>query len=211
MDMPDGMNEELGRLCADVRRRIAEAESGTPSIDQVVGVYYAVSNFVTAANVLKGPRGDGTAAPAGCEGLPDAMLEVQELVSGRFNGGIHPRLKRTVSDMIQNSVEELRQPHRLQQHPHGPHADTSGMRPEDESAKYDRLRSLMSVREFIEQYDSVMMNGRGMDDGRGSGSGNDGDRNGDDDGTAGSDHGSDGHYRSGNTGNGDTHAQLRTV
>lgn len=151
MDVPSDVTAGLGRLCAVVRRMVAEAESGTPSINEMVETYYAVSNFVVAMNAL---GKDGAAADAG---PPDYMLEVEDLVSRRFDDVIHPRLKSAVSDMISSSVAKLRQPQS------GWRGGTGATREEnagDESAEYDRLRSLMSVKEFIEQYDSVLVRGR---------------------------------------------------
>ena len=163
MNVPSDVTAGLGRLCADVRRMVGEAESGTPSINEMVETYYAVSNFVVAMNAL---GKDGAAADAG---PPEYMLEVAELVSGRFDNVIHPRFKSEVSHMISSSVTRLRQPQSDRR------GGTGAAREEnagDESAEYERLRSLMSVKEFIEQYDSALMRGRsGVDSAVGDDSG----------------------------------------
>ena len=155
MNLPSGMAEGLDVLCADVRRLVVEAESGTPSIDDMVRTYYAVSNFATAMGMLKRGGAAGGAKP------PDAMLEVGELVSGRFDGVIHPRFKKAIYDMIRSDVEELQSrqdPPPRQQPSRGRPVGTArtGRAPGAESAKYDRLRSLMSIREFVEQYDAMV-------------------------------------------------------
>ena len=145
----------------ELEQMIRGAESGKMSVDEMIQVYYHISNMSAMTRVLKGQ--DDVVKN---ERMSSLISDTERLVSERFDAVIHQRIKNMISDMIQSVTEDLlklqqssskslqqRQQHKQLQNPAARSADSVK---DGYTKEYDRLKSLMSIREFVEQYDALI-------------------------------------------------------
>ena len=78
--------------------------------------------------------------------LSNRVLEVENLISEKFNNNLHPLVVSQLKQSIQESTEALKSNQTQQQ--------KSKEQIETEAKLYDRLREIMSTKEFVEQYDN---------------------------------------------------------
>lgn len=142
--------------CLEMKRIIESAEgwsSGRRSerdgLDDLIKAYYAVSNVMTLAGTLKDTACDGS--------LSELASDAESFVSKRFDNALHRDAKRVINGMIRDIVGELTPSSRLSSLQDGA-APANGAA---ESEKYARLRKLMSVREFVGQYDAMVQDRAG--------------------------------------------------
>lgn len=114
-------------------------------LDDLIKAYYAVSSVMTLAGALKGTARD--------DGLSRLISDAESFVSERFDSVLHRDAKRVINDMMRDVMNELTLSSHAQLLQDGdPIANGTAA----ESKKYARLRSLMSVREFMGQYDAMV-------------------------------------------------------
>ena len=141
----------LAAQCSEMKKAVESAEGWNngrrperDGLDDLIKAYYSVSNVMTLAGTLKdAARGDG---------LSGLVSDAESFVSKRFDNMLHRDAKRVINSMIRDVMGELAsssQSSSLQ----GEAAPANGAA---EPEKYARLRKLMSVREFVGQYDEMV-------------------------------------------------------
>lgn len=147
----------LAAQCSEMKRIVESAEGWSSGkrperdgLDDLIKAYYAVSNVMTLAGTLKDTACD--------DGLSGLVSDAESFVSKRFDNSLHRDAKRVVNGMIRDIVGELTPSTRLSSLQGGA-VHTNGAA---ESEKYARLRKLMSVREFVGQYDAMVRDRTGL-------------------------------------------------
>ncbi len=112
------------------------ADASKPSISQIVSVYHQVLNVTSLIHVLKRSEPEND-----CQTL---ISDAETLISTKFHSVLHPKLLEQLSDLISASVDSLKTQTNLQK---------SADEIKNDAASYDKLRELMSTKEFVEQYD----------------------------------------------------------
>ena len=95
------------------------AESGEISVNDVVGMYYAVSGIVAVLKIHKKGAPDTVAhdadkpeqgdAAVALRVLPDGVVsEAETFVYGTFDSVIHPKVQKMINDMIEGLTSDLR-------------------------------------------------------------------------------------------------------
>lgn len=123
--------------CSKMKGSISRAESADATIqpNDIVTMYYQVTNVSAMASALKNGSMDAE--------LHVVICDAERLISEKFDSIVHPRMKEIISKMVQKEMTELQ----------------SAIQKETEygtDAKYDNLRSAMSIKEFIGQYDTMI-------------------------------------------------------
>ena len=136
----DSESGEMARLV-----RMAESDLRI-SLDEIVKMYYQVANVSAMARALKEDAKGGGAGT-----LYDAACRAEEFISERFDAAVHQSTKAMIERMVEDEIDALQSEYQKGE---------GGTDPE-ESGRYDNLRAMMSIREFIGQYD--VMTGVGGD------------------------------------------------
>ena len=147
----------LAAQCSEMKRIVESAEGWSngkrperDGLDDLIKAYYAVSNVMALAGTLKDTACDGD--------LSGLISDAESFVSRRFDDALHRDAKRVINGMIRDIVGELTPSSRLS-------SLQGGAAPADgaaESEKYAQLRKLMSVREFVGQYDATVRDRAGL-------------------------------------------------
>ena len=113
------------------------------TIKEIIHLYYQAINLMSVVEFFK--RQD-------CE-LPQDLLkrisEIETMVHNEFNYNTHPKILQYLSDLIVSNTAKLQF-----QHPSQTKDDL-----EKTAHEYNKLRELMSTKEFVVQYDRGLKNG----------------------------------------------------
>ena len=142
---------------SEMRKIVESAEGwrsgerpGRDGMDDLIRAYYAVSNVMTLAGTLKDTACD--------DALSGLISDTESFVSRRFDNALHRDAKRVINGMMRDMIGDLTPP--SQPSPlRGGAAPAGGAA---ESEKYARLRKLMSIREFVGQYDAMVRGRAGL-------------------------------------------------
>ena len=105
-------------------------------IPQIIEVYYQIMNVNSLSAFLKQ--------------LPDTnkfstrIKEIEKIISDKFNGSLHPLMMKKLTDQINETMNILQS---------GTSNNKSKEQIKDEAHLYEKLRQMMSTKEFVEQYD----------------------------------------------------------
>ena len=132
------LNSEMQKL----ENQIDDALQDTSNLDisQIIPIYHRVLNVSSMQSVLKQFFKDIE---------PDnesknILNNTEKLISEKFNSILHPKFLVHVSDMINISVHELQSQKNSQK---------TETEIKNDAEMYEKLRELMSTKEFVEQYD----------------------------------------------------------
>jgi len=132
------LNSEMQKL----ENQIDDALQDTSNLDisQIIPIYHQVLNVSSMQSVLKQFFKDIE---------PDnesknMLNNTEKLISEKFNSILHPKFLVHVSDMINVSVHELQSQKNSQK---------TETEIKNDAEMYEKLRELMSTKEFVEQYD----------------------------------------------------------
>ena len=132
------LNSEMQKL----ENQIDDALQDTSNLDisQIIPIYHQVLNVSSMQSVLKQFFKDIE---------PDnesknILNNTEKLISEKFNSILHPKFLVHVSDMINISVHELQSQKNSQK---------TETEIKNDAEMYEKLRELMSTKEFVEQYD----------------------------------------------------------
>ncbi len=147
----------LAAQCSEMKRIVESAEGWSSGkrperdgLDDLIKAYYAVSNVMTLAGTLKDTACD--------DGLSGLISDAESFISKRFDDALHRDAKRVINGMIRDIVGELTPSSQLS-------SLQGGAAPANEAAeseRYAQLRKLMSVREFVGQYDAMVSDRAGL-------------------------------------------------
>ena len=105
------------------------------SVNQIVEIYYQIINVSSMIMVVK-PQLDQN---------NDKILYVEKFISEKFNSIIHPKIMEHIANSISGITSNLQSINSEQK---------SKETIENEAKLYEKLREIMSTREFVKQYDT---------------------------------------------------------
>ena len=103
-------------------------------VNQIVEVYYQITNVSSMIAVVK-PQLDQN---------NDKILNAEKFIFEKFNSTIHPKIMEHITNSISNITEDLQSLNSEQK---------SNETIENEAKLYEKLREMMSTKEFVKQYD----------------------------------------------------------
>ena len=104
-------------------------------VNQIVEVYYQITNISSMITVVK-PQLDRNNTK---------ILYVEKFISEKFNSTIHPKIMKHIVNSISSITRNLQSINSEQK---------SKETIESEAKLYEKLREMMSTREFVKQYDT---------------------------------------------------------
>jgi uncharacterized coiled-coil DUF342 family protein len=107
------------------------------SVNQIVEIYYQITNVSSMIMVVK-PQLDQN---------NDKILYVEKFISEKFNSIIHPKIMEHIANSISGITSNLQSINSEQK---------SKETIENEAKLYEKLREIMSTKEFVKQYDAGM-------------------------------------------------------
>jgi len=114
------------------------------SVNQIVEVYYQITNISSMIMVMK-QQLDQTNDVT----LYEKILSTEKFISDKFNSDIHGKIIIYITNSISNITNNLQS---LTSEP------KSTKTIENEAKLYEKLREMMSTKEFVKQYDSRLSN-----------------------------------------------------
>ena len=106
-------------------------------VTQIVEVYYQITNLSSMITVAK-PQLDQN---------NDKILCAEKFISEKFNSTIHPKIMKHITNSISDITSNLQSLNSEQK---------SKETIENEAKLYEKLREIMSTKEFVKQYDAGM-------------------------------------------------------
>ena len=113
-------------------------------VNQIVEVYYQITNISSMIIVMK-QQLDQTNNIASHE----KILNTEKFISDKFNSDIHPKIIQSIAHSISNITGNLQSLNSEQK---------SKETIENEAILYEKLREIMSTKEFVQQYDAGLSN-----------------------------------------------------
>ena len=110
--------------------------------NQIVEVYYQITNISSMIIVMK-QQLDQTNDIASHE----KILNTEKFISDKFNSDIHPKIMKHITNSISGITSNLQSINSEQK---------SKETIENEAKLYEKLREIMSTKEFVKQYDAGM-------------------------------------------------------
>ena len=109
-------------------------------VNQIVEVYYQITNVSSMIIVMK-QQLDQTNDIVSYE----KILNTEKFISDKFNSDIHPKIIQSIAHSISDITGNLQSPNSEQK---------SKETIENEAILYEKLREIMSTKEFVQQYDA---------------------------------------------------------
>ena len=106
-------------------------------VNQIVEVYYQITNVSSMITVVKPQLAQNN----------DKILYAEKFISEKFNSIIHPKIMKHITNSISNITSNLQSINSEQK---------SNETIENEAKLYEKLREIMSTKEFVKQYDAGM-------------------------------------------------------
>ena len=104
-------------------------------VNQIVEVYYQIINVSSLIAVVK-PQYDQN---------NDKIIDAEKFISEKFNSAIHPKIMKHVTNSISDITGDLQSLNSEKK---------SNETIENEAKLYEKLREMMSTKEFVKQYDA---------------------------------------------------------
>ncbi|KPU81352.1 hypothetical protein JI55_01515 [Nitrosopumilus sp. PRT-SC01] len=109
------------------------------SLHEIIETYFQIMNVSSMAVILKQQlQADEHKI------LLDKIIDIERVISEKFNSSIHPLVLKKLTKSIQDSIKNLQSEDSEQK---------SKEDIENEAKLYEELRQKMSTKEFVEQYD----------------------------------------------------------
>jgi hypothetical protein len=109
------------------------------TVNQIVQVYYQITNISSMIVVIKQQLKQS----------PEKILRTEKFINENFNSIIHPKIMDHIENSISNITTDLQSLNSGQK---------SKETIENEAKLYEKLREIMSTKEFVKQYDSGLSN-----------------------------------------------------
>ena len=104
-------------------------------VNQIVEVYYQITNVSSMIIVVKPQLAQNN----------DKILYAEKFISEKFNSIIHPKIMKHITNSISGITSNL-------QSINSEHKSKETI--ENEAKLYEKLREIMSTKEFVKQYDA---------------------------------------------------------
>ena len=108
-------------------------------VNQIVEVYYQITNVSSMITVVKPQLAQNN----------DKILYAEKFISEKFNSIIHPKIMKHITNSISDITSNL-------QSINSEHKSKETI--ENEAKLYEKLREIMSTKEFVKQYDAGISN-----------------------------------------------------
>ena len=105
------------------------------NVNQIVEVYYQITNISSMITVVKPQLAQNN----------DKILHAEKFISEKFNSIIHPKIMEHIANSISDITSNLQSINSEQK---------SKETIENEAKLYEKLREIMSTKEFVKQYDA---------------------------------------------------------
>ena len=102
-------------------------------VNQIVEVYYQITNVSSMITVVKSQLAQNN----------DKILHTEKFISEKFNSDIHPKIMKHITNSISDITSNLQSINSEQK---------SKETIENEAKLYEKLREIMSTKEFVKQY-----------------------------------------------------------
>ena len=109
------------------------------TVNQIVQVYYQITNISSMIVEIKQQLKQS----------PEKILRTEKFINENFNSIIHPKIMDHIENSISNITADLQSLNSGQK---------SKETIENEAKLYEKLREIMSTKEFVKQYDSGLSN-----------------------------------------------------
>jgi len=135
-------NIETGKLESTINTALAKSEL---TLSEIVQTYYQIMNVGSLCTLIKQQHEyiDKN------DSLNRKIEETQKLISKKFELDLHP----TIMTQLGNSIRDITK--KLQS---GNSLEKTKNEIESESKLFEKLRQIMSTKEFVEQYDKGLSN-----------------------------------------------------
>ena len=105
------------------------------NVNHIVEVYYQITNISSMITVVKPQLAQNN----------DKILHAENFISEKFNSTIHPKIMKHITNSISGITSNLQSINSEQK---------SKETIENEAKLYEKLREIMSTKEFVKQYDA---------------------------------------------------------
>ena len=112
------------------------------SIHEIIETYFQIMNVSSMAVMLKQQLQTDEHKI-----LLDKIMDIERVISEKFNSSIHPQVLKKLTKSIQDSIKNLQSEDSKQK---------SKEDIENKAKLYEELRQKMSTKEFVEQYDEEL-------------------------------------------------------
>jgi hypothetical protein len=120
------------------------------SIPEIIEVYYQVINVTSLAKFLR-QNYKGIKNIEEIKSLLARIQNIEEYIDDRFNGNFHPLIMSKLEKLIENSMKELKDISVNQN-------EKTKEKVENQAKMYEKLRQIMSTKEFVDQYNNGLDN-----------------------------------------------------
>ena len=112
-------------------------------VNQIVSIYYQITNVTSMIDVMKKQIDNSDSS------FHEKISNTEIFISKKFNYIIHPKIMVNITNSISTITENLQSLNSEQK---------SKETIENEAKLYEKLREIMSTKEFVKQYDSGLSN-----------------------------------------------------
>ena len=112
-------------------------------VNQIVSIYYQITNVTSMIEVMKQQIDNSDSS------FHEKISNTENFISKKFNSIIHPKIMANIVNSISTITENLQSLNSEQK---------SKEIIENEAKLYEKLREIMSTKEFVKQYDSGLSN-----------------------------------------------------
>ena len=112
-------------------------------VNQIVSIYYQITNVTSMIEVMKQQIDNSDSS------FHEKISNTENFISKKFNSIIHPKIMANIVNSVSTITENLQSLNSEQK---------SKEIIENEAKLYEKLREIMSTKEFVKQYDSGLSN-----------------------------------------------------
>jgi len=112
-------------------------------VNQIVSIYYQITNVASMIEVMKKQIDNFDSS------FHEKISNTETFISKKFNSIIHPKIMTNITNSISEITKNLQSLNSEQK---------SKETIENEAKLYEKLREIMSTKEFVKQYDSGLSN-----------------------------------------------------
>ena len=112
-------------------------------VNQIVSIYYKITNVASMIEVMKKQIDNSDSS------FHEKISNTETFISKKFNSIIHPKIMTNITNSISEITKNLQSLNSEQK---------SKETIENEAKLYEKLREIMSTKEFVKQYDSGLSN-----------------------------------------------------
>ena len=144
----DLFNSESNKLQDVVAQSLKNSEK--LSISEIIGVYYQVINVTSLAKFLRKNFED----IKNIEESNFLLIRIQDIekyIDEKFNRNLHPVIMSKLKKSIENSIKKLKDNKANQN-------EKTKEEVENQAKMYEKLRQIMSTKEFVDQYNNGLNN-----------------------------------------------------